>query len=870
MDSSLLILIAVGHTGKTLFPGKPWLSDTLNHGALSIRRLTITWHFLQQEMAAAVLQPGIVCQEGVLPEFAFGARASARFSAYLHGHVEAAGMPALVEFKPNPGRRSVDSPAGTGYFAFSYRRHFPYYMNFTRIIMGFWAAGTILAGAYRAAGQAGPANLLWSQGTPAPWTSSHPGGWDSAGAAAAGSRPHPKTGNPSFQVTAVKVVDANDNPITVTPGVPFWVEVDWEYDNPVCTNYTLSRVVNGWTNVATAINWGCGDSGATFWYHYWGSWVIYKAGTYPITVTVDSGNAITGPGGGKTLTTSLTVGGTILPQWALIQAEFGRTNLSEGTDVIVGSMDDAFDFLHPWFTGNDSRGRPRRVAAAENTLGTGGSPINAAHDTGVMGIVLARGANDGDMTGLAPDARYVNSEFLNRANVPGLAELNVIDAANVLLTNGAEVLNMPWSWWTSSTPDSETGEAPITALMADYFAYASNSVVVAYVNELTNPTIPTAPGSARNVITVGGLDSNLTEAWSFDNYGPTLDGRCKPDVLGGLATNCVAPSSDWRDGFPAAYGYWGNSFAGPFVTGAAAQMLGYAKKHGLNRDHRLIKSMIMNSGVTALDDNGAPWSNTDTSPLDAQQGTGILNLERVYAMYSAGQQPAGRAAVPGYDSAAIYGTNAPGTNILGSTNGVVSYRLGSPAVASADLDVTLAWDRHTFWSDVNGNGQIDAADTFFVNTNTDAQDNLDLVLFRNGVVVAESRSVVDTIEHLHLTGLTPGAYELHVERLSVPNSGNSETYGLAWYSSVLWTNLPPHVVFEKASLGAGHTATIQFQLAGGQAGNFQLQGATNLAPPVVWTPLPLVPFVQTGSNTFQMQWSLYPGPEHFFRISVTP
>jgi hypothetical protein len=389
------------------------------------------------------------------------------------------------------------------------------------------------------------------------------------------------------------------------------------------------------------------------------------------------------------------------------------------------------------------------------------------------------------------------------------------------------------------------------------------------VNELTSPTIPTAPGSARNVITVGGTDSNLINAWRYDNFGPTLDGRYKPDLLGGSATNCIVPSWDWRDGFPAGYGYWGNSFAGPFVAGAAAQMLGYAKKNGLNRDHRLIKAMIMNSGVTAQNDVGMPWSNSVAAPLDQQQGTGILNMRRVYAMYSAGQQPSGAAAVPGYDSTTIYGTNTPGLNLLGSTNGVVSYRLGSPST-SADLDVTLAWDRHTFWSDLNGNHIIDAADTFYVNSSTDAQGNLDLVLFSNGVVFAQSRSTLDTVEHLHLTGLAPAAYELHVERLYVPNSGTNEIYGLAWYSSVPWTNLPPKVAITKATLGGGGVATIQFQLVAGQAGNFQLQGTTSLNPPINWMLLPDVPFTQTGPTMFQMQTTLSPGPAHFFRIRASP
>jgi hypothetical protein len=734
--------------------------------------------------------------------------------------------------------------------------------------IGCWLAAIILWMASPMRAQEGT-DINGLQGLRTLSNPSQPGGWDAAGAAAHSNSVVANSGGANITVYNVRIVDANDNPISVTPGVPFFVEVDWEYDNPSCTNYTIYRVVNGFTNVAPAINYGCGYTGATFWGHYWGAWILYKAGTYPITVTVDSGNAITGPSASKTMTINLTVGGTILPQWALIQAEYGRTNLSAGTDVIIGSMDDAFDFLHPWFTGNDSRNRPRLIMAAENTLGFGGSPTNDLHDTAVMGIVLARGNNDGDITGLAPDARYVIAEFLNRAGVPGLPELNPIDAANVLMTNGAEVVNMPWSYWTGSTTDSEDGESPVTALMADYLAYASNSVVVAYVNELSSPTIPTAPGSARNVITVGGLEEDLIHAWPLDNFGPTLDGRCKPDLLGDSATNCIAPSPYWRYGFPASAGYVGNSFAGPFVAGAAVQLIGYAKQHNLNRDHRLIKALIMNSGVTALNDMGQPWTNSTTSPLDQQQGTGILSMQRAYAMYSAGQQ-SGKAAVPGYDFATVYGTNAPGLNLLGSTNGVISYRLGTPTSA-ADLDVTLAWDRHTFWSDLNANGIIDAADTFYVDTNHAAQGNLDLVLFSNGVIFAQSRSTVDTVEHLHLTGLQPAAYELHVERLNVANSGSNEAYGLAWYSSVPWTNLPPQVVITNTSLvGGGGAVSFQFQLAAGQAGNFQLLTATNLTSPVSWTLLSGLPFTQTGPNAFQMQIGLAPGPTHFFRIGAVP
>jgi hypothetical protein len=684
--------------------------------------------------------------------------------------------------------------------------------------------------------------------------------------------PQPDASPPSFTVTGIQIIDSDGQSFSPTAGVPFFVGFTYQYVNPVCSNYTVTRVVNGWTNIGPTTNLGCGHTGTTDWDLIPGGyWLMYKAGTYPITVTVDSGNAITGASNTKkTMTTNLVVGGSIIPQWALVDVEFGRTNLSAGTDVIIGTMDDAFDFQDPLYTGNDSLGRPRLIKAVQNELGVDGSPTNDVHSTACLGIVVARGLDNGDITGLAPDARYISAEFLNRANLSGLPELDVLDAVNVCLTNGAEIINMPWSYSTGPITDSETGEAPITALMADYLTYASNIFCVAYVNELADPTIPTAPGSARNVITVGGLDQNLTEAWNGDNFGPTLDGRCKPDILGGIATNCTTPFYEWRSGFPVEMGFEGNSFAGPFITGTAAQMFGYSKKHGLNRDHRLIKAIIMNSGVTALNDAGLPWSNSPMVPLDNQQGTGILNLQRVYAMYSAGQQTNGGVAVPGFDFNTDYGTGAPGAYVLGNSNGVVSYLLGTPATNSADLDVTMAWDRHTYWTDVNGDGQIDAGDTFYVDTNNDPQAIFNLVLFCNGVQVAESISAIDTIQHLHLTNLTAGAYQLNVEHLFVQNSSVSEPYGMAWYSSVPWSNLPPTVTFVGAGLAAGNVANLQFQLVSGQAGNFALQSTSRLNPPITWTAVPNTSWTQTGSNTFQIQLPIEAGSSQFFRVSATP
>ena len=586
---------------------------------------------------------------------------------------------------------------------------------------------------------------------------------------------------PNLDINSLQIVDRTGAAIAPQVGIPFWVRVNFRYDNPVCTLYAIRRTVNGFTHDAPLIDAGCGLEGSSFWWHYWGPWVMHDGGTYAITVTLDANNAIAESNElDNTETVNFNFLGTVTPEWALVKADQGRTLLGDGTDVIVGTMDDAFDYLHPWLTGTDSLGRPRLVAANQNNFGTAGSPLNAVHATAVMGIVLSKGVNPGDIMGLAPDARYVTAEFINRADIPGHPVLDVLDAAGFLVQNGAEVINMSWSWWFGSTTASEQGETSVTNLMADYLSYGLNIVCVPAVNQLSTHIRPTAPGSSRNVITVGGLHDDLVRAWSEQDHGPTLDGRSKPDLIGNDSENAIGLWFGWRFGFPATGFLQGTSFAAPFVTGAVAQMLDYGKHNGENTDHRVIKAIIMNSGQKAADADGSPWSNSPTVPLDDEQGTGILDLARVHAMYAAGQQTPGPVDVPGYDFRTVTGTAA-----RGHEGGTVLYRLGTPVVSNADMDVTVVWDRHTFWNDANGNSQIDQGDSFFTSP-TDTQDDLDLVVLRDGVEWAASRSSVDNIEHLHITGATLGVYDLRVERLAVPFSGSGEDYAMAWDSSVRW------------------------------------------------------------------------------------
>ena len=76
----------------------------------------------------------------------------------------------------------------------------------------------------------------------------------------------------------------------------------------------------------------------------------------------------------------------------------------------------------------------------------------------------------------------------------------------------------------------------------------------------------TAPADADSVITVGAVRADSTRA-SFSSFGPTSDGRTKPDVVAmGVNVWLARPGNDYGMGN-------GTSFSAPAVAGVVAQIL---------------------------------------------------------------------------------------------------------------------------------------------------------------------------------------------------------------------------------------------------------------------------------------------------------
>lgn len=174
------------------------------------------------------------------------------------------------------------------------------------------------------------------------------------------------------------------------------------------------------------------------------------------------------------------------------------------------------------------------------------------------------------------------------------------------------------------------------------------------------------PGSAKNVLTVGAIYSDTSAMTSFSSWGPTDDGRLKPEL--------VAPGAELgADGgvtstLPGGkYGVMqGTSMAAPAVSGAAALLIGdYRERfNGQNPLPSTLKALLVHT-ATDLNDS-TDWFSEGP---DYASGYGRMQIKEAVDQLRSGGILVGQVGA-------------------GATN---AYKLTVPE-GTGSLKVTLAWD----------------------------------------------------------------------------------------------------------------------------------------------------------------------------------
>ena len=125
----------------------------------------------------------------------------------------------------------------------------------------------------------------------------------------------------------------------------------------------------------------------------------------------------------------------------------------------------------------------------------------------------------------------------------------------------------------------------------------------------------TSPADAKGIITVGGVTSNGNSS-VFSSYGPTSDGRIKPEISARGTATWIA---DLNNGFTTG---GGTSYASPIIAGMMVRLLQAAKENNLDFDLATLFDVVFRSANQY----------NNTAEVDYQKGYGIPNFQTVWEL----------------------------------------------------------------------------------------------------------------------------------------------------------------------------------------------------------------------------------------------
>ncbi|GAI43174.1 unnamed protein product, partial [marine sediment metagenome] len=228
--------------------------------------------------------------------------------------------------------------------------------------------------------------------------------------------------------------------------------------------------------------------------------------------------------------------------------------------------------------------------------------------------------------------------------------------------------------FTGSPPDADVIVAGFGSQSQDWWTRGIESMIeqsglifVAGIGngyEVYDP--PLYPAAGTNVIGVGVVDSVNSNDMAINlahfslaypdhsSFGPTRDGRCKPDII--ACGNCLAANINGPNNYEPT-GNW-SSFSTPTVAGTIGLLVQKAKQDpnvssviSSHSGNCVIKAILMNSatklpywhkGRVDIDDD-------HQVPLDYIQGAGMLNAVSAYEHLIAGQAKADEVSGIGWD-----------------------------------------------------------------------------------------------------------------------------------------------------------------------------------------------------------------------------
>jgi len=262
------------------------------------------------------------------------------------------------------------------------------------------------------------------------------------------------------------------------------------------------------------------------------------------------------------------------------------------------------------------------------------TPIDGAttfsdHSTHVSGTILGSEAfQAGNAKGMAPLAEIISSDFNNASS----------EALNAVATYGLLVSNHSYGIPADQSPVWFLGKYDSNARLWDQITFSAPYYLPVYsagnARNTNHPNqadggydILTAYSNSKNVLVVAAtfqvlnyVNSTSVNMSSFSSWGPTDDGRIKPDISAkGVNTfSSVGPgNSNYAN-------YSGTSMSAPSVAGAAILLQQHYSN--LNAGEFMLSSTLRGLIIHTADEAGA------APGPDYRFGWGLINTERAAAV----------------------------------------------------------------------------------------------------------------------------------------------------------------------------------------------------------------------------------------------
>jgi hypothetical protein len=240
------------------------------------------------------------------------------------------------------------------------------------------------------------------------------------------------------------------------------------------------------------------------------------------------------------------------------------------TFTSVDSLDEPFVYLPT--LGTSDTGIIHFYCERGDSITDGYAPTDPGyyyprHGTEMLGLV--GGYFSGRYIGAAPGAQFIVAKTENPDSLYEypVEEDTYIAGLEWCESMGADIVSssLGYSDWYSWPRDYDGRTSP--ASIAAYEATRRGMLVVTAVGNVSIPRLE-IPGDAMGVITVGGIDS-LYNRWQYSGYGPTYDGRMKPEIMC-LSAAPVVIDPDTTDSYLYSFG---TSGATAMITGICALLL---------------------------------------------------------------------------------------------------------------------------------------------------------------------------------------------------------------------------------------------------------------------------------------------------------